>query len=99
MLLAADYLGLPYGGEHGTALLWIADAFLCPHVPLGWEQFTEEASGEPYYQNLWTRECMWEHPQQAFLRGVAEAVAAQGAGRGASPARAPVRPAAATKQK
>ena len=35
MLLAADYIGLPYGGEHGTELLWIADAFLCPQLPLG----------------------------------------------------------------
>ena len=35
MLLAADYIGLPYG-EHGTELLWIADAFLCPQLPLGW---------------------------------------------------------------
>ena len=35
MLLAADYMGLPYGGEHGTELLWIADAFLCPQLPLG----------------------------------------------------------------
>ena len=36
VLLAADYIGLPYGGEHGTELLWIADAFLCPQLPLGW---------------------------------------------------------------
>ena len=35
VLLAADYIGLPYGGEHGTELLWIADAFLCPQLPLG----------------------------------------------------------------
>ena len=35
MLLAADYIGLPYGGEHGSELLWIADAFLCPQLPLG----------------------------------------------------------------
>ena len=35
VLLAADYIGLPYGGEHGSELLWIADAFLCPQLPLG----------------------------------------------------------------
>ena len=132
VLLAADYMGLPYGGEHGTDLLWIADAFLCPQLPLGWEAMSrargisglgqralrrllsapDHASGcleprrtsanpplgprwpatpallsrhrweefpsedgPPYYQNLWTGECMWEHPQRAFLRGVAEAAA------------------------
>ena len=74
VLLAADYMGLPYGGDHGTDLLWIADAFLCPQLPFGWEEFPSD-DGPAYYQNLWTGECMWEHPQRAFLRGVAEAAA------------------------
>jgi hypothetical protein len=56
VLVAADYMGLPYGGEHGTSLLWIADAFLCPQLPLGWEEFPSD-DGPPYYQNLWTGEC------------------------------------------
>ena len=47
MLLAADYMGLPYGGDHGTDLLWIADAFLCPQLPFGWAATSKAGWLEP----------------------------------------------------
>ena len=71
--LAADHLGLPYGGEHGAELLFLADASLCVELPLGWEEFASPDDGKPFYLNTWSGACMWEHPQRAFLRGVVEA--------------------------
>lgn len=68
VLVMAAYLGLPYGGDNGVEHLWIADAALCPVVPIGWVQYTA-TDGTPYYQNVWSGECMWEHPQVSFLRG------------------------------
>ncbi len=29
--------------------------------------------GTPYYHSLWSSKVMWEHPQRAWLRGVATA--------------------------
>ena len=34
----ADFLGVPYGGDRGSELLWIADAALCSELPLGWAE-------------------------------------------------------------
>ena len=30
-------------------------------------------NGTPYYHSLWSTKVMWEHPQRAWLRGVATA--------------------------
>ena len=70
----AAYLGLPYGGELGVEHLWIADAALSPELPIGWVEHTDEDDGMPFYQNVWTHEKMWEHPQVAALRGAVAVV-------------------------
>ena len=74
VVVMASYLGLPFGGEVGVEHLWIADAALCPQVPLGWVSH-EGDEGQPFYQNVWSGEKMWEHPQVAFLRGAVQAIA------------------------
>ena len=68
----ADFLGVPYGGDRGSELLWIADAALCSELPLGWAEHVTD-DGTPYYHSLWSSKVMWEHPQRAWLRGVATA--------------------------
>ena len=68
----ADFLGVPYGGDRGSELLWIADAALCSELPLGWAEHVTD-DGTPYYHSLWSTKVMWEHPQRAWLRGVATA--------------------------
>ena len=70
----ASYLGLPYGGEVGVEHLWIADAALCPQLPIGWAQFAEPDTLTPFYMNISNGERIWEHPQIAFLRGVVDAI-------------------------
>jgi hypothetical protein len=72
VLLMADFLGVPYGGDRGSELLWIADAALCSELPLGWAEHVTD-DGTPYYHSLWSTKVMWEHPQRAWLRGVATA--------------------------
>jgi len=72
VLLMADFLGVPYGGDRGSELLWIADAALCSELPLGWAEHVTD-DGTPYYHSLWSSKVMWEHPQRAWLRGVATA--------------------------
>jgi len=47
ILTAADYLGVPYGGRAGHLLLWLADAALCPVVPLGWQEWPSAENAEP----------------------------------------------------
>ena len=83
----AAYLGLPYGGKLGTEQLWIADAALCPELPIGWVEHVDESRAEPtpYYQSVRRSgsaaggETMWEHPQVSYLRGVAAVVVAAAA--------------------
>ncbi|KAL3909581.1 MAG: hypothetical protein SGPRY_009370, partial [Prymnesium sp.] len=67
---AADTLGVPYGGPVGSSMLWIADAALCPLLPLGWHEWTLDDQGDAtsygevsYYQNVLTGQTTWEHPQ------------------------------------
>ena len=87
----AAYLGLPYGGAVGTEHLWLADAALCPELPIGWVEHTDEEDPDgrdtPYYQNVWSGETVWEHPQVSYLRGLAGAIRA--AAHGAAAARKP----------
>lgn len=86
VLVMASYLGLPYGREVGVEHLWIADAALCPQLPLGWVQYVDPESKEPFYENVWSSERMWEHPQIAYLRGAVAAIkAAANTARDASP--------------
>ena len=79
ILVAADFLSVPYGGLAETALLWLADAALCPVLPLGWQEWSSEerVQKKPYYQNVLTGETMWEHPQVAIFRGIASAVSSR----------------------
>ena len=63
-----------YGDDVGVEHLWIADAALCPELPIGWVEHTDEDDGTPFYQNVWTHEKMWEHPQVAALRGAVAVV-------------------------
>ena len=37
-----------------------------------WEEWAAD-DGTPYYHSLWSTKVMWEHPQRAWLRGVATA--------------------------
>jgi len=74
VLVMASYLGLPYGRTLGVEHLWIADAALCPALPIGWVVHDAPHTHEPFYQNLWSGEVMWEHPQIAFLRGAVAAI-------------------------
>ena len=74
VLVMASYLGLSYGGDTGVEHLWIADAALCPQIPLGWVRHVEPDTETPFYQNVWNGEKMWEHPQVAFLRGCVAAI-------------------------
>lgn len=71
---AADTLGVPYGGPVGSSMLWIADAALCPLLPLGWHEWTLDDQGDAtsygevsYYQNVLTGQTTWEHPQVKLL--------------------------------
>ena len=89
VLVMASYLGLPYGGDVGVEVLWIADAALCPILPIGWVRHEDADSAKPFYQHVASGETMWEHPQISFLRGaVAATNAAAATLRRASPAAA-----------
>ena len=74
VLVMASYLGLPYGGDVGSEHLWIADAALCPQIPIGWVQHVDHDSDLPFYRHLNTGDVMWEHPQISFLRGAVSVV-------------------------
>ena len=75
VLVMAAFLGLPYGGDEGVEHLWVADAALAPQLPLGWYEHADPDDKETkFYQNVWTGEMMWEHPQISFLRGAVGAI-------------------------
>ena len=62
--------------------VWLADAALCPMLPVGWHVFTYDQDGRsetartPYYYHPVSGAVVWEHPALSFLRGVAAAVVA-----------------------
>ena len=74
VLAMADYLGVPCDGDLGNAALWIADAALCPQLPIGWEEHFAPDGAPYYYHGTLGGACVWEHPQLALLRGVAQAI-------------------------
>ena len=61
VLLMADFLGVPYGGDRGSELLWLADAALCSALPLGWAAHVTD-DGTPYYVNSNTGATSWDRP-------------------------------------
>lgn len=73
VVLMAEYLGLQFGGEHGSDALWLADAAVCAALPLGWE--THDRPAGVLYRHVLSGDETAEHPQWAFLRGVGRAAA------------------------
>ena len=65
---------MPATARTSVEHLWIADAALCPQLPIGWAQFAEPDTLTPFYMNISNGERIWEHPQIAFLRGVVDAI-------------------------
>ena len=53
-------------------LMWLADAALTPELPIGWA--LDEERG--FYYNTLCPTAAWEHPQLAFLAGVADKLTA-----------------------
>ena len=59
-------------------LMWLAHAALSPEsLPAGWAAATDQF-GETYYWNKAMGLCQWDHPQVAFLCGVAAKLIADG---------------------
>ena len=72
----AQFLGLDPVAHH--ELMWLAELALTPDsVPSGWLRCTAVGAvggvaGREYYFHAATGMAMWEHPQVAFLGGVAK---------------------------